>query len=139
MGHFWFFSLFRPLVNDLPYLLADYTVIAVFVIILSVGLAMSRKASTSLEGLFLSGRNLPLVHARGVRMSGWFDLAGTMIITRSSIARAAWALYRISVQAEQYWCSLFMLAYIGKWHRRSGCMTAAEWDTYRFGTGFSGS
>jgi len=28
---------------------------------------------------------------------------------------------------------IFMLAYLGKWHRRSGCMTAAEWNIYRFG------
>src|SRR5208283_131997 len=27
----------------------------------------------------------------------------------------------------------FMLVYTGKWHRRSGCMTGAEWTVYRFG------
>ncbi len=32
----------------------------------------------------------------------------------------------------------FLMAYTGKWHRRSGCMTGAEWATYRFGTGPSG-
>ena len=32
----------------------------------------------------------------------------------------------------------FLLAYTAKWHRRSGCMTSAEWNTYRFGAGFSG-
>ena len=28
-----------------------------------------------------------------------------------------------------------LLCYAGKWHRRSGCMTGAEWMTYRFGEG----
>jgi solute:Na+ symporter, SSS family len=32
----------------------------------------------------------------------------------------------------------FMLVYAGKWHRRSGCMTPAEWMTYRFGADASG-
>ena len=31
----------------------------------------------------------------------------------------------------------FMLAFTNKWGRRSGCMTPAEWNTYRFGTGAS--
>ena len=30
------------------------------------------------------------------------------------------------------------LLWTGKWHRRSGCMTGAEWMTYRFGDGTGG-
>jgi Na+/proline symporter len=29
----------------------------------------------------------------------------------------------------------FLMLWAGKWHRRSGCMTAAEWITFRFGDG----
>ena len=116
----------------------DYTVIVgFFVIILAVGLAMSRKASTNLESYFLGGRNLPWYMLGVCGMSGWFDLAGTMIITSFLYMLGPLGLY-IEFRGGAVLVLAFMLAYIGKWHRRSGCMTAAEWNTYRFGTGFSG-
>jgi len=116
----------------------DYSVIVVFfVTILGVGLAMSRKASKNLESYFLGGRNLPWYMLGIAGMSGWFDLTGTMVITSFLYLMGPLGLY-IEFRGGAVLVLAFMLAYTGKWHRRSGCMTPAEWTTYRFGTGFSG-
>ncbi len=116
----------------------DYDVIgAFFVVILLVGLAMARVASKNLESYFLGGRNLPWYLLGICGMSTWFDLTGTMIITSFLYMLGPRGLY-IEFRGGAVLVLAFMLAYTGKWHRRSGCMTPAEWTTYRFGTGFSG-
>jgi len=116
----------------------DYGVlIAFFAIILLVGLAMSRRASKDLESYFLGGRNLPWYLLGISGMSGWFDLTGTMLITSFLYMLGPLGLY-VEFRGGAVLVLAFLLAYTGKWHRRSGCMTGAEWQTYRFGTGFSG-
>ncbi|HEY8966207.1 MAG TPA: hypothetical protein VIM58_07180 [Candidatus Methylacidiphilales bacterium] len=117
--------------------LLDYGIIVLFfAVILCVGLAMSRKAGKSLEGYFLGGRNLPWYFLGISGMSAWFDLTGTMIITSFLFMLGPLGLY-IEFRGGAVLVLAFLLAYAGKWHRRSGCMTPAEWNTYRFGTGFS--
>ena len=60
----------------------DLTIIVgYFVVTLSVGLAMSRRASSSLNDYFLGGRSLPWYLLGIAGMTNWFDLTGTMIIT----------------------------------------------------------
>ncbi len=105
-------------------------------LILLVGLAMSKKASKNLENYFLGGRSLPWYLLGVSGMSAWFDLTGTMIITSFLYMMGPQGLY-IEFRGGAVLALAFMLAYTGKWHRRSGCMTPAEWVTYRFGTGFS--
>ena len=122
--------------TDLTYL--DYGIIGTFLaIILFVGLAASRMASRSLEHYFLGGRNLPWYLLGISGMSSWFDLTGTMIITSFLYMLGPRGLY-IEFRGGAVLVLAFMLAYTGKWHRRSGCMTGAEWNIYRFGAGFSG-
>ena len=117
--------------------LLDYSIIVVFfVVILAVGLAMSRSAGKSLESYFLGGRNIPWYFLGISGMSAWFDLTGTMIITSFLFLLGPMGLY-IEFRGGAVLVLAFLLAYTGKWHRRSGCMTGAEWNAYRFGTGFS--
>ncbi len=116
----------------------DYWIIGTFlVLILLVGLAASRLASRSLEHYFLGGRNLPWYLLGMSGMSGWFDLTGTMVITSFLYMLGPRGLY-IEFRGGAVLVLAFMLAYTGKWHRRSGCMTGPEWNIYRFGAGFSG-
>jgi len=116
----------------------DYFIIFAFLaVIVTVGMVMSRKASKNLENYFLGGRKLPWYMLGITGMSGWFDLTGTMIITSFLYMLGPLGLY-IEFRGGAVLVLAFMLAYTGKWHRRSGCMTNAEWMTYRFGTGFSG-
>lgn len=116
----------------------DYWIIGIFLgIILVVGLAASRLAARSLEHYFLGGRNLPWYLLGISGMSAWFDLTGTMIITSFLYLLGPRGLY-IEFRGGAVLVLAFLLAYTAKWHRRSGCMTSAEWNTYRFGAGFSG-
>src|SRR5271156_5759384 len=116
----------------------DYGIIGTFfAIILMVGLAASKLAARSIEHYFLGGRNLPWYLLGISGMSAWFDLTGTMIITSFLYLLGPRGLY-IEFRGGAVLVLAFMLAYTGKWHRRSGCMTGAEWNAYRFGAGFSG-
>ncbi len=118
--------------------ITDYVVIgAFFAIILLVGLAMSRRAAQTMESYYLGGRSLPWYLLGFSGMSAWFDMTGTMIITSFLYLLGPRGLY-IEFRGGAVLILAFLLAYTAKWHRRSGCMTSAEWMTYRFGTGFSG-
>ncbi|MCE0498375.1 MAG: hypothetical protein LV481_10570 [Methylacidiphilales bacterium] len=116
----------------------DYWIIGVFLaIILLVGLTASRLAARSMQHYFLGGRNLPWYLLGISGMSAWFDLTGTMIITSFLYLLGPRGIY-IEFRGGAVLVLAFLLAYTAKWHRRSGCMTGAEWATYRFGADFSG-
>jgi Na+/proline symporter len=67
-------------------------------------------------------------------MANWFDLTGTMIITSFLYMLGPKGLF-IEFRGGAVLILAFLICYTGKWHRRSGCMTGAEWIAYRFGTG----
>lgn len=111
----------------------DYSVIATFfLVILVAGFMMARKAGKDLESYYLGGRRLPWYFLGVSGMSAWFDLTGTMIITSFLFLLGPRGLY-IEFRGGAVLVLAFLLAYTAKWHRRSGCMTGAEWNTYRFG------
>jgi Na+/proline symporter len=95
---------------------------------------MAKKAGSSLDHYFLGGRSVPWWLLGVTGMANWFDLTGTMIITSFLYMLGPRGLF-IEFRGGAGLVLAFMLAYAGKWHRRSGCMTAAEWMTYRFGKG----
>ncbi len=113
----------------------DYVIIFGYLgVSLVVGLLMSRKASASIDNYFLAGRSLPWYLLGIAGMANWFDLTGTMIITSFLYMLGPRGLY-IEFRGGACLVLAFMLAFTGKWHRRSGCMTGASWMTYRFGEG----
>lgn len=113
----------------------DYAIIIGFLAItVVVGLYMTKKASSSLDNYFLGGRSLPWYLLGIAGMSNWFDMTGTMIITSFLYMLGPRGLF-IEFRGGAVLVLAFMLCYTGKWHRRSGCMTGAEWMNYRFGTG----
>lgn len=112
----------------------DLTIIIGYLVItVGVGLAMSRKASKNMDAYFLGGRSLPWYLLGVAGMANWFDLAGTMIITSFLFLLGPRGLF-VEFRGGACLMLAFLIAYAGKWHRRSGCMTGAEWMTYRFGT-----
>ena len=111
----------------------DTTIIVLyFVLTLVVGLVMTKKARSSLNDYFLAGRRQPWYLLGITGMAGWFDLTGTMIITSFLFLLGPRGLF-IEFRGGAVLVLAFLIAYTGKWHRRSGCMTSAEWVTYRFG------
>jgi Na+/proline symporter len=113
----------------------DYGIIIGYLALsLVMGAVMTRKASSGLDQYFLGGRTLPWYLLGVAGMANWFDLTGTMIITSFLYMLGPRGLF-IEFRGGAVLILAFMLAYTGKWHRRSGCMTGAEWMTYRFGEG----
>ncbi len=115
--------------------LVDYVIIIGYLgLSLVAGVIMTKKAGLSLDHYFLGGRTLPWWLLGVAGMANWFDLTGTMIITSFLYMLGPRGLY-VEFRGGAGLVLIFMLAYTGKWHRRSGCMTGAEWLTYRFGEG----
>ena len=113
----------------------DYAIILGYLAIsLVMGMIMTRKASSSLDHYFLGGHSLPWWLLGIAGMANWFDLTGTMIITSFLYMLGPRGLF-IEFRGGAVLILAFLLCYAGKWHRRSGCMTGAEWMTYRFGAG----
>lgn len=111
----------------------DYIIIVGYLALsLALGLVMSRRASSSLDHYYLGGRTMPWYLLGVVGMTTWFDLTGTMIITSFLYMLGPRGLF-IEFRGGAVLILAFMLVYTGKWHRRSGCMTGAEWGIYRFG------
>lgn len=101
---------------------------------MAVGLYMTKKASSSLDDYFLAGRSMPWYLLGIAGMTSWFDMTGTMIITSFLYMLGPRGLF-IEFRGGAVLVLAFLLCYAGKWHRRSGCLTGAEWMTYRFGNG----
>lgn len=113
----------------------DYGVIGVYCLILVVmGFMLQRKASADMESYFLAGRKLPW-WALGVSgMLNFLDMTGTMVIVSFLFILGPRGLF-IEFRGGAVLVLAFMLLWTGKWHRRSNCMTGAEWMIYRFGAG----
>jgi len=104
--------------------------------IMSIGMAMKRRAARGMSSYFLGGRQLPWWALAMSGSSSYFDITGTMWIVSTFIAlglKGMWVhwLWGFPITA-------FYLAYMGKWIRRSGVMTGAEWMKTRFGEGKAG-
>jgi solute:Na+ symporter, SSS family len=108
-----------------------------FVLIVAVGVVAARFASRSISDYFLGGRRIPWWVLGMSGSASNFDMTGTMIITSF--------FYVIGFQG--FWVEsrgglvlglCVLLAFMGKWLRRSRVMTTAEWMELRFGTGRGG-
>jgi len=115
--------------------LADYIVIVTyFIILLCIGWYLKSVASKSIEHYFLGGKKLPW-WALGVSgMAAWLDMTGTMMIVSFLYLLGPRGLY-IELRGGVGLVLVFMMIWVGKWHRRSGVMTTAEWMVFRFGSG----
>ncbi len=116
----------------------DYTVIvAYFGALVVLGLALERMASASLEDYFIGARRLPW-WALGISGTAFFlDMTGTMIITSFLFLLGPRGLF-IEFRGGAVLVLAFMMLWGGKWHRRSKCLTSAEWMVFRFGDGMGG-
>jgi SSS family solute:Na+ symporter len=117
----------------------DYAIILLYFILVSgVGFFFRKIAAGSLENYFLGGRRLPwwLLGASG--MAHFFDMAGTMLIVSFLYLLGPRGLY-IEFRGGAVLTLAFMMCWLGKWHRRSQCMTNAEWMNFRFGEGRDGN
>ncbi len=115
----------------------DIAIVAVYmIVVLIMGLVLRRVASQNIGEYFLAGRQL---HWFWISMSGsvgFYDVTGTMWI-----ASMFYIMGLKSMWIHWSWVFLLPAAYMafgGKWVRRSGVMTGAEWLITRFGNGLDG-
>lgn len=104
--------------------------------IMAIGFAMKRRAAGGMDAYFLGGRRLPWWALAMSGSSSYFDITGTMWIVSTFIVlglKGMWVhwLWGFPITA-------FYLAYMGRWIRRSGVLTGAEWMYTRFGRGAAG-
>ncbi|MGH2270251.1 sodium:solute symporter family transporter [Anaerohalosphaeraceae bacterium U12dextr] len=116
----------------------DYWFIAVYLVgLIGISLYLKKRASSSVENYLIGGRQLPW-WALGVSgMASFFDMTGTMIIVSFLYMLGPRGLY-IEFRGGAVLVLAVMMLWTGKWHRRSGVLTHAEWMIYRFGDTFGG-
>ena len=114
----------------------DYAVIlAYFAVLIGIGSYFRKKAAASMEDYFLAGRRMPWWALGLSQMTFWFDMTGTMIITSFLFLLGPRGIY-IEFRGGAGLVLIFLMLWAGKWHRRSGVITAAEWMIFRFGHDF---
>jgi len=111
----------------------DYAVIlAYFAILIGIGAAFRKKAAASVEDYFLAGRKMPWWALGLSQMTFWFDMTGTMIIASFLFLLGPRGIW-IELRGGAGLVLVFLMLWAGKWHRRSGVITGAEWMIFRFG------
>lgn len=116
----------------------DYAIILIYLAVLAViGLVLARRAGQSSEHYFLGGRAMPWWALGASGMASNLDVAGTMAIV-ALIYRYGLQGFFVEFRGGVVLPIAVFLAFMGKWHRRSGVMTTAEWMLLRFGDGPQG-
>jgi SSS family solute:Na+ symporter len=116
----------------------DYAIIGLYFLgMLALGLYFQRQASKNMNAYFLAEKGLPwwMLGISGMGYS--LDLTGTMLIISLLYIFGPRGLF-IEFRGGLSLAMICQMIWTGKWHRRSGCMTIAEWMSFRFGTGSSG-
>jgi SSS family solute:Na+ symporter len=116
----------------------DYAFMLFYVVVLiGIGIYLRKQASKSLDNYVCGGGNIPW-WAMGISgMASFLDMAGTAIIVSFLFMMGPLGLF-IEFRGGAVLILPFMMLWTGKWHRRSGCLTGAQWNIFRFGDGWGG-
>ncbi len=111
----------------------DYSIVFVYLgVMIFIGFYMQKKAKAGIDSYFLGDRSMPWWALGSSGMSSNLDISGTMIIVAFVYAIGAKGLY-IEIRGGVTLIMAFLMIFMGKWNRRSGVMTLAEWMKFRFG------
>ncbi len=112
----------------------DFIIVSIYMIgLIIVGSWFQKKASQGIDAYFLGNRSLPWWALGASGMSSNLDISGTMIIVALVYAIGARGFY-IEIRGGVTLVMAFLMIFIGKWSRRAGVMTLAEWMRFRFGS-----
>jgi Na+/proline symporter len=108
-------------------------ILGYFILVVGLGLWVSRRGSKDLDGYFLGGKQLRWYTLGVSDASGMFDISGTM-----------WLVYALFIYGlKSIWLpwmwptfnQIFLMMFLSAWLRRSNVLTGAQWMATRFGTG----
>ena len=106
-------------------------IIGYFIVVIALGLWVSRKGAKDLDSYFLGGKSMKWYLLGVSDASGMFDIAGTM-----------WLVYALflyglkSIWLPWMWPTfnqIFLMMFMSAWMRRSNVLTGAQWIQTRFG------
>ncbi len=113
--------------------LVDYSIVGIYLIsVVALGFYFQIKASKNIKAYFLGDKNLPWWALGASGMASNVDLSGTMILTALIFALGTKGFF-IEIRGGLVLIMAFFMIFMGKWNRRSQCMTVAEWMKFRFG------
>lgn len=116
----------------------DYVlIVGYFVILMGIGIYLQKKASNSIEDYFIGARKIPgwLLGVAG--FTQFVDITGTAVIISFLYMLGPKGML-IELRGGMCIHMAIVLIWAGKWNRRSGCITGAEWMIFRFGNGPDG-
>ena len=117
----------------------DYSIIVVYLLALVIfGVYLQKKAGKGIDSFFLGDRNMPWWALGASGMASNMDVAGTMIIVAMIYALGLKGFF-IELRGGIVLIMAFLMTFMGKWNRRSGAMTVAEWMELRFGRNRQGN
>lgn len=108
-----------------------FIIITYFIVAISLGILVSRRAMKSMNSYFLGSNSLPWWILGVSDASGMFDITGTM-----------WLVYVLFVYGfKSIWLpwiwptfnQIFLMVFLSIWLRKSKVMTGAQWIETRFG------
>lgn len=115
----------------------DSAIVVVYLaVVVTLGMVMKRRAQKSVSSYFLGDRQLPWWALAMSGSSSYFDITGTMWIVSLFFVMGLKGMW-----VQWIWgfpITVFYMAYMGPWIRRSGVMTGSEWMETRFGAGKAG-
>ncbi|MEJ2616786.1 MAG: sodium:solute symporter, partial [Ignavibacteriaceae bacterium] len=108
-------------------------IIAYLLLIVLLGIYISKKASSNIKNYFLGGNVIPWWILGVSNASGMFDITGTIWLVmllfiyglKSIFIPWVWPIFN----------QIFLMVFLSAWLRRSNVMTGAEWLKTRFGEG----
>ncbi len=113
----------------------DIAIVAVYLAAMAlIGFWLKARATKGLDAFFLAGRGLPWWMLGLSGCSSYIDITGTMAMVGILYylgLKGLWATHLIW----GWFIICFYMAFQAKWIRRSGVMTFAEWNQFRFGPG----
>lgn len=118
-------------------LLDQVIILSYFILIVVVGVIMTKIASKGINSYFLGGKKIPwwVLGASGTASN--FDIAGTTLIV-SFIYLLGLKGFWVAMRGGAAIPLAFLMVFLGKWYRRTRVMTEAEYMKIRFGEGKGG-